>query len=70
MIDLHRTLPDDSLLVNSIHDELLFEVPIRYAKERAALIKERMEALGQAFFPSVPIKAKVKIVSNWSGKSL
>jgi DNA polymerase-1 len=68
MIDLHRVLPPDTLMVNSIHDELVFETEQEVAQERAALIKERMEQMGQAFFASVPVLAEVKVISNWGGK--
>jgi DNA polymerase I len=68
MIDLHRVLPPDTLLVNSVHDELVFETDQDCAPERAALIKQRMEQMGEVFFTSVPVLAEVKIAHHWGGK--
>jgi DNA polymerase-1 len=45
-----------------VHDELIFEVPEKKAKQVAELVREAMEG---AFPMSVPLKVDVKAGRNW-----
>ena len=45
-----------------VHDELVFEVPEKEAKQAAALVRQAME---DAFPMSVPLKVEVKTGRNW-----
>jgi DNA polymerase-1 len=64
MIDLHAALPRDggARMILTVHDELLFEVPVAKAESLAAMVRERME---QAVPLVVPLTVDVGIGNNW-----
>lgn len=66
MISIHNELPSvakDARMLLQVHDELLFEVPIKDAEAVAAFVKERMEAAAEL---SVPLVVDVGIGNTWA----
>lgn len=65
MVSLHKKLANDPdiLMILQVHDELLFEVTAEKADYYAGLIKSIMEK--PAYQLIVPMKASVKIGTNW-----
>ena len=62
MIDIHGQLPPAARMILTVHDELLFEVPMTDADEVAAFVRERME---HAAALAVPLTVDVGIGPNW-----
>ena len=62
MIDIHGQLPPAARMILTVHDELLFEVPMTDADEVAAFVRERME---HAASLAVPLTVDVGIGPNW-----
>ncbi len=65
MIDIANSLPKkfpNAKLLLQIHDELVFEVPTKEAKELAVFVEEKMNHIINL---SVPIKTKISIGNNW-----
>jgi DNA polymerase-1 len=49
-----------------VHDELVFEVPVKETNEVAALVKEVMEgAVGPSHSLSVPLVVETGSAQNW-----
>jgi DNA polymerase-1 len=64
MIDVHAALAPhpDARMILTVHDELLFEVPLERADDYAAMVKERMESAATL---NVPLTVDVGIGKNW-----
>ena len=62
MIDIHRNLPDDAIMILTVHDELLFEVPEASATAVGDLVRARME---HAVSLKVPLTVDIGIGKNW-----
>ena len=73
MIETHRKLQDvkwEGHILMMVHDEMVVEVPERYADEGLELVKSSMENVlnpmtGEPIL-SIPIVAEAKIVTRWS----
>ena len=55
-------------IVAVIHDEILVEVPEKYAAEGKNIVKSTMVEAGELFIKRVPIIVETTITSNWAGK--
>tara|TARA_B100001123_G_scaffold449088_1_gene612966 strand:+ start:48974 stop:51652 length:2679 start_codon:yes stop_codon:yes gene_type:complete len=62
MIDIHKKLPKSSIMILTVHDELLFEVPKTASDTVTALVKERME---QVVSLDVPLIVDIGAGNNW-----
>lgn len=62
MVRAFRTLPEDSHMILTVHDELVTTTPTDHAEETAEIIREAMEGINAL---RVPLLADVKIVSKW-----
>ncbi len=64
MIDVHEALAarDDTRMILTVHDELVFEVPEPASREVAELVRERMQG---AAVLAVPLTVDVGIGRNW-----
>jgi len=68
MINIHRKIIRENLpikLILQIHDELVFELPLKDVQKHAEWISEEMT---QAIKLSVPLKVDVKYGSSWLGE--
>lgn len=54
----------EARIINSIHDEILLEVPEERAEEYALMLQEIMERIGSELLHPVPVKAEVRIMSS------
>lgn len=54
----------EARIINSIHDEILLEVPEERAEEYALMLKEIMERIGSDLLAPVPVKAEVRIMKS------
>lgn len=52
-------------LINSVHDELVFECKAEEAEEVGNIIKEEMEAVGRKYLKDLPCIAEVTIDDYW-----
>jgi DNA polymerase-1 len=73
-IDKKRRIPNDSHLINQIHDELMFEVKVKDVDKVAKIVKHSMENLPtQKYFGfqlKVPMVASVEVANkNWAHKT-
>ena len=55
----------DCLFVNTVHDELVYEVEESIAEEVAGIIKEEMEKAGKKYLLDMPCRADPSIESYW-----
>lgn len=65
MVNIDRAIKKDrlsSVMIMTVHDELVFDVPFKEKKQMADLVKHHMENAMQL---SVPLKASLKIGPNW-----
>jgi len=65
MVKISRQLAKQKLtstMIMTVHDELVFDVPQEEIKKMVSLVREEMEG---AMDLSVPMKASVKVGSNW-----
>jgi DNA polymerase I len=64
MIDVHAALVPhpDALMILTVHDELLFEVPKARADEFSEIVREKMQSAVQL---QVPLTVDVGIGENW-----
>ncbi len=64
MIDVHAALVPhpEARMILTVHDELLFEVPLERADEYAAIVRERMESAATL---NVPLTVDVGIGRSW-----
>jgi len=58
---------EQARIINSIHDEILLEVPEERAAEYAGMLKEIMERIGSELLYPVPVKARGK-GNGYSGR--
>ncbi len=65
MIDTHAALGaiPGARMILTVHDELLFEVPVEHADAAATLVRERMQGAAQL---NVPLIVDVGIGKNWN----
>ena len=56
-------------LVNTVHDEVVFEVPVGDAEGAAARIKAELESAGGDLGLTVPVEAEVAIGQSWADKA-
>jgi len=54
----------EARIINSVHDEILLEVPEEMAEEYAVKLKEIMERIGSDLLHPVPVKAEVRIMKS------
>ena len=66
LVMLDKELPSDWLLVNQVHDEVIFEIPEGDAVEGERLLPEIMVKAGEKFVDTVAIKVDGKIGKGWS----
>lgn len=57
--------PKGVKFINTVHDELVYEVKSELAEEAAQIIKEEMEAAGKAYLTDMPCIAEVTIANCW-----
>ena len=62
MIDIHAGLPAEAVMILTVHDELLFEVPQAQAETVAAFVRDRMEHVVSL---DVPLTVGVGIGRSW-----
>lgn len=65
MIDIHRSIREANLkskMILQVHDELVFEVPLKEVDEMKTLVKGRME---KALKLRVPVKVEIGTGNNW-----
>lgn len=66
MARLYYELADkDVKLINTVHDELVFEAPEDKAHAVAEVVKEEMEVAGRQFIKSVPVIVDVSVGEAW-----
>ena len=58
--------PREIKLINSVHDELVFECKAEEADEVAAIIKNEMEKAGSFFLKDIPCIAEVTVADFWT----
>ena len=67
MATLHKQLePRGVKLINSVHDELVFECSTDQADSVAAIVKQEMETAGHKYLTKIPCVAEVTISKKWS----
>jgi len=67
MANLHKQLePQGVKLINSVHDELVFECSIDQGDNVAATVKQEMEAAGRRYLTKVPCVVEITISKEWS----
>ena len=67
MANLYAQLePQGVKLINSVHDELVFECSTDQADSVAATVKQEMEKAGHIYLTKVPCIAEVTISKEWS----
>lgn len=52
-------------LINTVHDELVFECPAEMAEEVGKIVKTEMEKAGKQFLPDLPCVSTVTIDNYW-----
>ena len=65
MIDIHRSIREANLkskMILQVHDELVFEVPLKEVDEMKTLVKGKME---KALNLRVPVKVEIGTGNNW-----
>lgn len=60
--EIFRKTKNQPKLVLHLHDELVYEVPTKYTRKVAKIIKKNMENSVQL---SVPLPVKLKIGNSW-----
>lgn len=55
-------------MVAQVHDEIVVEVPERFADDARALLERRMVEAGKAFLKKVPIEVSVGVGRSWAEK--
>ncbi|HUX55906.1 MAG TPA: DNA polymerase [Bacteroidales bacterium] len=66
MAKLYYELADkDIKLINTVHDELVFEAPRDKAHAVAEIVKKEMEAAGSQFIKSIPVIVDVRVSDAW-----
>jgi twinkle protein len=69
MIKVASILPSDCQLVATVHDELIYDVPLSLAEQYCCMIRMAMEETFVEMFGSeVPIVAEAKVCKNWGEK--
>jgi DNA polymerase I len=57
--------PKGARFINTIHDELVYEVPEALAEETARVVKEEMETAGRIYLKDLPCISEVTISDCW-----
>jgi DNA polymerase-1 len=69
MVKLAGVLPTDVALVATVHDELIFDVPLGQAAHYQSVIVAAMkDAFTEIFGPELPVEVEAKICENWAKK--
>jgi DNA polymerase I len=69
MIKVASILPSDCHLAATVHDELIYDVPLDLAEQYRGMVRLAMEeAFIEMFGSAVPIVAEAKVCKNWGGK--
>ncbi len=55
----------DAVIINQVHDELIFKVKTEHAEEVEPYVRELMVKAGEKFLPSVPCKVDGGIYDQW-----
>ena len=67
--ELHKNWPRELCeysVVAEIHDEIIADVPKKYAKEIAKIIQKTMERMANEMCPGVRFMASATVCSDWS----
>jgi len=65
---LRESLPENCLIVNTVHDEILVECPENAAEQVRQLVEKTMVEEMQRLFPDVAIVAEAKVIQSWHDK--
>jgi DNA polymerase-1 len=57
--------PREIKLINSVHDEIVFECKAEEADGVAAIVKNEMEKAGSFFLKDIPCIAKATVADFW-----
>ena len=57
-----------SRIIETVHDEIILEIPEEMADDAAEILRETMTEAGKAFWARVPIEVEVTIVESWAEK--
>jgi DNA polymerase I-like protein with 3'-5' exonuclease and polymerase domains len=69
MIRVASILPTDCHLVATVHDELIYDVPVDMAAQYCDMVRLAMEEVFiEMFGTRVPVTAEAKVCINWSEK--
>ncbi len=63
-----RALPDDAVIVSTVHDELIVECAEESADRCLALVRETMASQMSTLFPEVPVEVEANICTTWGEK--
>jgi DNA polymerase-1 len=64
LVRLNEMLPADVRMLLSVHDSVLFSVPVELVGETRRIVVEAMEATPEGF--GVPLKVEVKVGRTWA----
>lgn len=68
MCELYDRLgSEDVMIIASIHDELLLEVPKDQAERYAKMLSEMMNGIGSRILYPVPVTSEAEVLSTWAG---
>jgi DNA polymerase I-like protein with 3'-5' exonuclease and polymerase domains len=56
------------LIIETVHDEIILEVPETMANVAAAFLRETMIEAGKAYLNKVPVEVEVTIGDTWTEK--
>ena len=63
-----RVLPEDAVIVSTVHDEMIVECAEESADQCLALVRETMATRMSALFPEVPVEVEANICTTWGEK--
>jgi DNA polymerase I-like protein with 3'-5' exonuclease and polymerase domains len=66
IVEAHGVPRKFARIVLVLHDEILVQVPKRFAKLAKRIVESSLVAAGKFFFPDVPITAGVSIGASWA----
>lgn len=64
----HRLASTGAKIIETVHDEIILEVPEGVAGEAAVILKETMIQAGKVYVSKVPIELEVTIGKTWAEK--
>jgi DNA polymerase I-like protein with 3'-5' exonuclease and polymerase domains len=69
MIKVSSVMPSDVHLIATVHDELIYDVPVDMAEQYRGVIRQTMiEAFVEMFGTEVPVEVEAKVCANWGEK--